>query len=143
MGRDGLIEISENAVLNSNYLKSRLKERFYIPFPENTLHEFVISAKNYADMGVRAHDFAKALIDTGFHPPTVYFPLNVKEAIMVEPTETESKETLDAFADELIKLADKAYKDPEWFKNCPVTTEICRPDETTAVKKPDLRFYQK
>ncbi len=143
MGSDGLIEISENAVLNANYLKSRLKERFNIPFPENTLHEFVVSAKNYADMGVRAHDFAKALIDTGFHPPTVYFPLNVKEAIMVEPTETESKETLDAFADELIKLADKAYEDPEWFKNCPVTTEICRPDETNAVKRPNLRFFQK
>ncbi|MBI9105420.1 MAG: aminomethyl-transferring glycine dehydrogenase subunit GcvPB [Spirochaetales bacterium] len=140
MGRDGLIEASENAVLNANYLKSRLRERFNIPFPDGTLHEFVISAKNFADGGVRALDFAKALIDRGIHPPTVYFPLNVREAIMVEPTETESKETLDNFIEEMIKLADLAESSPKIFHNFPATTPVCRPDEVAAVKNPDLRY---
>jgi glycine dehydrogenase subunit 2 len=140
MGRDGLIEVSENAVLNANYLKNRLKDRFYIPFQNDTLHEFVISAKNFADNGVRALDFAKALIDRDIHPPTIYFPLNVKEAMMVEPTETESKETLDNFVDIMLETAELADKDPKVFHNFPETTPICRPDEVKAVKEPDLRF---
>ena len=138
MGRDGLIEVSENAVLNANYLKARLCKRFNIPFQEGTLHEFVISAKDFADKGVKALDFAKAIIDTGFHPPTVYFPLNIKEAIMVEPTETESKATLDNFADELLRLADLAEQNPGDFSACPKTTPVCRPDEVKAVKEPNL-----
>ena len=140
MGRDGLIEASENAVLNANYLKNRLKDYFDIPYPDDTLHEFVLSVKDYAENGVKALDFAKALIDKGFHPPTVYFPLNVKEAMMIEPTETESKETIDAFADELIRLADLAKKNPEKFHNFPVTTSVSRPDETAAVKTPNLHY---
>ena len=140
MGREGLIEASENAVLNANYLKNLLKNDFDIPFPDGTLHEFVISAKNYADKGVKALDFAKALIDRGIHPPTVYFPLNVKEAIMVEPTETESRETLDNFAETLIGLAGLAENSPEAFHDFPATTPVCRPDEVAAVKKPNLRY---
>ncbi len=140
MGNDGLVEASENAVLNANYMKALLKNRFEIPYPDATLHEFVISAKNYADNGVKALDFAKAIIDTGFHPPTVYFPLNVKEAMMIEPTETESKETLDAFAAELIRLADLAEKDPSAFHDFPETSPVSRPDEVKAVKEPNLRF---
>ncbi|HAK44670.1 MAG TPA: hypothetical protein DCO79_01945 [Spirochaeta sp.] len=140
MGRDGLLSASENAVLNANYLKERLGERFSIPFSEGTLHEFVISAKDFADKGVKAHDLAKAIIDSGFHPPTVYFPLNVKEAIMVEPTESESKETLDAFVDALFKIADLADSDPDRFHYFPETTPVCRPDEVKAVKEPNLRY---
>ena len=138
MGCDGLISASENAVLNANYLKNLLSERFHIPYPNGTLHEFVISAKNFADNGVKAHDIAKAVIDTGFHPPTVYFPLNVKEAIMVEPTETESKETLDSFAEALIKIAELAEDNPGSFSAFPKTTPVCRPDEVKAVKEPNL-----
>lgn len=140
MGREGLIEASENAVLNANYLKVMLKDHFDIPFQDGTLHEFVISAKNFAENGVKALDFAKALIDYGIHPPTVYFPLNVKEAIMIEPTETESKETLDNFVKTLISLAELAENSPEVFHNFPETTSVSRPDEVAAVKRPNLRF---
>ncbi|MDC7227129.1 MAG: aminomethyl-transferring glycine dehydrogenase subunit GcvPB [Spirochaetales bacterium] len=140
MGRDGLIEASENAVLNANYLKAKLKERFHIPHPEGTLHEFVISAKNFSEKGVKALDFAKAIIDTGFHPPTVYFPLNIKEAIMVEPTETESRQTLDSFVDELLRLADLADSEPSRFHDFPEKAPVCRPDEVRAVKHPNLSY---
>lgn len=139
-GREGLIEISENAVLNANYLKAKLRKRFSIPFQNGTLHEFVISAKGFAEGGVRANDFAKALIDRGIHPPTVYFPLNVKEAMMVEPTETESRETLDNFIDVMFETADLAVSNPEAFKDFPLSMPVCRPDEVRAVKQPDLRF---
>lgn len=140
MGKEGLIEVSENAVLNANYLKNLLKNDFDIPFSDGTLHEFVISTKNYADKGVKALDFAKALIDKGIHPPTVYFPLNVKEAIMIEPTETESKETLDYFAQTMIELARLAENTPEVFHAFPASTPVCRPDEVAAVKQPNLRY---
>ena len=140
MGRDGLLEVSENAVLNANYLKHRLKDRFDIPFSDGTLHEFVISAKNFADGGVKALDFAKALIDRNIHPPTIYFPLNVKEAMMVEPTETESRETLDHFVEMMFEIAELAEKEPEIFHNFPETTPVCRPDEVGAVKNPNLRY---
>jgi len=95
LGREGLIEVSENAVLNANYLKTRLEKYYDIPYSKNCLHEFVASAARQAKKGVHAIDIAKALIDSGIHPPTMYFPLTVKEAMMIEPTETESKETLD------------------------------------------------
>ena len=115
-----------------------LKNEFNIPFSEGTLHEFVISMKDFADKGVKAHDFAKAIIDSGMHPPTVYFPLNVKEAMMIEPTETESAETLDRFAETLIRLKNLALSNPEKFQDFPETTEVCRPDEKRAVKQPNL-----
>ena len=142
MGRDGLIEVSENAVLNANYLKKKLQNDFSIPYPNGTLHEFVISAKDYASRGVKALDFAKALIDYGMHPPTVYFPLNVPEALMIEPTETESPETLDHFAETLIELSRKADHEPAFFKTCPRTTVVSRLDEVKAVKQLDINYFK-
>ncbi|KJJ83711.1 glycine dehydrogenase subunit 2 [Candidatus Omnitrophus magneticus] len=138
MGKQGLIDASENAVINANYIKSKLKNYYDIPYPENCLHEFVISATKQAEKGVHAIDIAKALIDKGIHPPTVYFPLNVKEAIMIEPTETESKETLDEFINIMIELSLLAEKNPDIFKNFPKTTSVSRLDEVKAAKDMNL-----
>jgi glycine dehydrogenase subunit 2 len=102
------------------------------------MHECVLSASRQAKNGVRAIDVAKAVIDRGFHPPTVYFPLTVPEAIMIEPTETESKETLDEFISAMIEIADLAEQDPDAIKNCPKTTPVGRLDEVAAARKPDL-----
>ncbi|MBF0216293.1 MAG: aminomethyl-transferring glycine dehydrogenase subunit GcvPB [Candidatus Omnitrophica bacterium] len=140
LGKEGLIEVSENAVLNANYIKARLKAHYEIPCPDGCLHEFVISARKQAEKGVHAIDIAKALIDRGIHPPTVYFPLNVKEAIMIEPTETESRETLDRFIAIMIELAELAEKDPESFKAFPRTTPVGRLDEVKAAKDMDLAY---
>ena len=112
-GGEGLRAVSENAVLNANYLMHRLKDVYDLPHDHPCLHEFVLSAQRQAEQGVRALDVAKALLDRGFHAPTVYFPLIVKEAMMVEPTETESRETLDAFADALRDIARQARENPE------------------------------
>ena len=138
LGREGLIDASENAVLNANYLKNRLKDHYDIPYDKNCLHEFVLSASRQAEKGVRALDIAKALIDRGIHPPTVYFPLTVKEAMMVEPTETESKETPDHFIEVMIELANLAEKDPGAFKKFPETTPVGRVDEVKAAKDMDV-----
>ncbi len=138
LGREGLVEVSENAVLNANYVKERLKKCYDIPYERNCLHEFVLSASRQAEKGVRALDIAKALIDKGIHPPTVYFPLIVKEAMMIEPTETESKETLDRFIEVMIELAELAEKDPEVFKEFPEKAPVRRPDEVKAAKDMDL-----
>ncbi|MFH1411943.1 MAG: aminomethyl-transferring glycine dehydrogenase subunit GcvPB [Candidatus Omnitrophota bacterium] len=140
LGKEGLISASENAVLNANYLKSRLKDHYEIPYDKKCLHEFVISASKQAAKGVRAMDIAKALIDEGIHPPTVYFPLIVKEAMMIEPTETESKATLDRFADIMISLAKLAEKDPGKFKDFPKNSPVCRPDEVKAAKDMDIAY---
>lgn len=138
LGKEGLIEASENAVLNANYIKARLKGHYDVPYDKGCMHEFVISAARQAEKGVHAIDIAKALIDRGIHPPTVYFPLIVKEAVMIEPTETESKETLDWFIDIMIELAELAEKDPGSFHDFPKTTPVSRLDETKAVKDMDL-----
>lgn len=135
LGADGLKEASENAVLNANYLLSRLKDAFYTPFPQRCMHEFVISTQG---LGVGATDVAKALIDAGYHPPTVHFPLIVKDALMIEPTETESLETLDAFADDLLAIARRAKEDPESIHQAPHTTPISRPDEVLAARRPRI-----
>lgn len=134
LGREGLIEVSENAVLNARYLAARLGKDYEIPCKHDCMHEFVISASRQADLGVHAIDLAKALIDRGIHPPTVYFPLNVREAVMIEPTETESKETLDNFADIMIELARQAEADPESFRDLPKTTPVSRLDEVRAAR---------
>jgi glycine dehydrogenase subunit 2 len=138
LGKEGLIEASENAVLNANYLRSKLKEYYDIPYDKICMHEFVVSVSRQAEKGVRAVDIAKGLIDRGIHPPTVYFPLIVKEAIMIEPTETESKETLDKFIDVMIELAHLAEKDPTSFKEFPKNAPVRRPDEVKAAKDMDL-----
>ena len=138
LGADGLERVSKNAVLNANYVKEKLKPYFDLPFGQTCKHEFVLSASRQAKNGVRALDIAKALIDRGFHPPTVYFPLIVPEAMMIEPTETESKEVLDAFIAAMIEIAELAESSPAEITACPRTTPVGRLDETLAARKPDL-----
>lgn len=140
MGYEGLKEVSEAAVLNANYMKARLKDTFVIPFDQYCKHEFVLSGTKQKKLGVRTLDMAKRLLDFGVHPPTVYFPLIVDEGMMIEPTETESKETLDYFCDALIQIAKEAEEDPDKVLEAPHTTIIDRLDETTAARKPILKF---
>ncbi|HZZ29168.1 MAG TPA: aminomethyl-transferring glycine dehydrogenase subunit GcvPB [Pirellulales bacterium] len=137
-GPQGLKAVSENAVLNANYLLSRVKHIFPVPHGDRCLHEFVATAaKLKADRGVSAMDVAKRLLDYGFHAPTVYFPLTVKEAMMIEPTETESKETLDAFAETLFRITEES---PQLLHDAPHTTIVSRPDEVRAARQPILRW---
>jgi glycine dehydrogenase subunit 2 len=140
MGAEGLKKVSESAVLNANYLMERLKEHYLVPYNRRCMHEFVISAQRQKEKGVSALDIAKRLMDFGFHPPTMYFPLIVKEALMIEPTETESKETLDAFADALIEIAREVEEQPEKVKGAPHTTPVRRLDEVRAARNPVLRW---
>lgn len=139
LGKEGLIDVSEIAVLNANYLLARLKDYYYLPYNRICMHEFVISAKKQLDKGVHAIDIAKYLIDNKIHPPTVYFPLVVEEAIMIEPTETESKQTLDNFIDVMIKIAELSEKEPEKIKQAPLKMPILRPDETKAARELKLK----
>lgn len=135
-GPEGLKRIAEHAVLNANYLLALIKEEYPVPFGDRCMHEFVASARALArDRGIRAFDIAKGLIDRGFHPPTVYFPLIVSEALMIEPTECESRETLEEFAQALLEIA---REDPEKLHEAPVTTPVCRPDEVAAARSPIL-----
>jgi len=134
LGKEGIIEAGENAVLNANYIRTRLKDYYDIACPQDNLHEFVISAARQAANGVHALDIAKALLDKGMHAPTIYFPLNVKEAIMIEPTETESKQTLDEFIEVMIELAKLAETNPEAFHDFPKNTPVGRLDETKAAR---------
>jgi glycine dehydrogenase subunit 2 len=141
-GREGLTRVSEHAVLAANYLRARLRGHYPIPFDRTCMHEFVASVRFPAVGGhtARAVDIAKGLIERGFHPPTAYFPLTVPEALMIEPTETESRETLDAFADAMVELASLARTDPASFQEMPRTTPVSRPDEVLANRQPDLAF---
>jgi glycine dehydrogenase subunit 2 len=142
LGKENVPEVARTAVLNANYLMERLKEKYQIPTAGlksqiRCMHEFVISLEKLKESsGVSALDMAKALQDRGMHPPTIYFPLIVHEALMVEPTETESKETLDATADAFLSLYDEAIKDPAAFIAAPLTTVIGRPDEVKAARQP-------
>jgi glycine dehydrogenase subunit 2 len=138
LGREGLIQVSEQAVLNANYILSRLKGHYDLPYDQTCMHECVFSAGRQLKQGVHAIDIAKYLIDKGFHPPTVYFPLNVKEAIMIEPTETESRETLDAFVDAMIEAAELAEKDPDKLRQAPLTMPVSRLDETKAAREQNV-----
>src|SRR4051812_1336968 len=140
-GGSGLQEVSEDAVLAANYLKKRVGEAYEIPYDRPCKHEFVASAAGLKKRtGVRTLDIAKRLIDHGFHPPTIYFPLIVEEGMLIEPTETESVETLDAFADALIAIAAEAASDPEVVKGAPHTAPVRRLDEATAARQPNLRW---
>ena len=135
LGKEGLIRAAENAVLNANYIRVKLGDYYKIAFDKICMHECVFSAcRQLEENGVSAMDIAKALIDKGFHPPTVYFPGTVKESIMIEPTETESKETLDSFINAMIEIAEQAKTNPESLKDAPVSTPISRPDETAAAR---------
>jgi glycine dehydrogenase subunit 2 len=140
-GAEGLAEVSNDAVLAANYLKHRLSGSYDLPYDRPCKHEFVASATSIKQRsGVRTLDIAKRLIDHGFHPPTIYFPLIVDEGMLIEPTETESRETLDAFADTLIAIAEEALTDPEVIKTAPHTTPVRRLDEATAARQPNLRW---
>ena len=139
LGDEGLREVSENAVLNANYLQERLKKTYPLPYDGLCKHEFVLSGKGLAD-GVSTLDIAKRLIDYGVHPPTIYFPLTVKEAIMIEPTETESKATLDRFAEILEIVAREAKEDPQLLHDAPLHAPVRRLDQTHAAKNPVLTY---
>jgi len=139
-GPDGLKRVAENAVLNANYLLTKAKTAYDVPYDGRCMHEFVASAARQKALGVRALDIAKRLIDYGFHPPTVYFPLIVAEALMIEPTETESVETLDAFAEALLAIAREAESDPEIVRTAPHNTPVTRLDETAAARNMELRW---
>src|SRR5207342_839650 len=145
LGADGLAEASETAVLNANYLKARLAagragQRLPVAFDRHCMHEFVLSGKPMKkELGLATLDLAKRLLDFGFHPPTVYFPLLVDEALMIEPTETETKESLDAFADAIEGILAEAEEDPEVARQAPYTTPVRRLDEVKATRKPVVR----
>lgn len=140
-GIDGLTKSAQMAVLNSNYIMRRLEKYYNIPYPASVMHEFVISLKEEAEkLGVRAIDVAKWLIDSGIHPPTIYFPLIVNEALMIEPTETESKETLDEFIAQMIKIKETMAQNPDLFHHLPQKTDISRPNEVIAARNPVLTW---
>ena len=138
LGKEGLIKAAEIAVLNANYCQARLKDYYDLPFARTCMHECVFSASRQAKNGVHALDIAKYLIDQGYHPPTIYFPLIVKEALMIEPTETESKESIDAFIEVMIKIAGLAKENPALVIQAPVNMPIKRLDEVRAARQPDL-----
>ncbi len=140
LGAEGLKAVSENAIINANYLRVRLKEFYDIPYDGVCMHEFVMSATRQKKLGVRALDIAKRLLDFGVHAPTVYFPLIVEEAMMVEPTETESKETLDEFVKILRQIETEIANDPKILLEAPHTTPVSRMDEVLAARQPNLRY---
>ena len=141
LGGEGLTEVAEQAVLSANYLKVRLEGAFEVPYGRTCMHEFVMSGgRQKRENGVRTLDMAKRLLDYGFHPPTVYFPMLVEEAMMIEPTETEPLEALDAFAEVMLAIAMEAASDPELVKGAPYTTPVRRLDEAGAARNPDLRY---
>ena len=141
LGREGIKEASCNAVLNANYMMNKLKDIYDMAYDETCMHEFVMDlGKLMKETGVSALDVAKTLLDYGIHPPTMYFPLIVHEALMVEPTETESKETLDEAVAAFREIYEKAKSDGEALHQSPRKASIGRPDEVTAARKPVIRF---
>ncbi|MBQ2583353.1 MAG: aminomethyl-transferring glycine dehydrogenase subunit GcvPB [Erysipelotrichaceae bacterium] len=141
LGREGIREASGKAVLNANYMMHRLKECYTVAYDSICMHEFVLSLEDLKkETGVSAMDIAKASLDYGIHPPTMYFPLIVHEALMFEPAETESRETIDAAADVYLELYRKAHEDPQYLHDAPHSRPIGRPDETTAARNPKLKY---
>lgn len=140
MGAAGLRQTSEDAVLNANYCKKMLSEAFDSPFDRFCMHECVLTSKKQQEYGIHTLDIAKRLLDYGYHPPTIYFPLIVEEALMIEPTESESKETLDGFIDAMKKIAQEAAENPEIVHTAPHNTIVSRLDETLAARKPVVRW---
>jgi glycine dehydrogenase subunit 2 len=140
-GDEGLRTVSEDAVLAANYLRVQLRDAFELPYDRLCKHEVVFSGRRQKQAhGVTTLDMAKALLDAGIHPPTIYFPLIVAEALMIEPTETETLETLDRFVAVMRDIADRAQRDPDSLKRAPRTTPVGRLDEATAARQPDLRW---
>ena len=140
LGEEGLKEMTKMAILNANYLKVRLQDKYEVPFSEGTMHEFVASGLKQKERGIKVLDIAKSLLDYGYHAPTIYFPINIPEAMMMEPTESETKETLDSFADAMLEIDDRISTDPESLKEAPITTPVRRLDETKANREPNLRW---
>ena len=140
IGKEGLKAISEAATLNANYLKEKLKKDYPLAVDEACLHEFVVSLKAAVAKGIHAGDIGKRLLDFGFHAPTVHFPLVVSEALMIEPTETESKETLDQFIEAMRRIAREIKDEPEKIKNAPYTMPVRRPNDVLAARKPILTY---
>ena len=140
LGGDGLEETSRMAVLNANYLRKKLEGAYHLPYPEPCMHECVFTDRLQHKEGVTTLDIAKRLLDYGFHPPTIYFPLVVSGALMIEPTETENRETLDAFAEAMNAIAREAKENPALVKSAPHTTPVGRLDEVRAARKPVLRW---
>ncbi|MDP3766244.1 MAG: aminomethyl-transferring glycine dehydrogenase subunit GcvPB, partial [Nanoarchaeota archaeon] len=138
-GYEGIRAVGENAVLNANYLLAKLKKYYDVAHDRTCMHEFVLTDKNLGN-GVTTLDLAKRLIDYGVHAPTIYFPMIVHGAIMIEPTETESKETLDNFADIMVKIKEECEKEPETVKTAPFTTPVSRLDVVLAARKPVLKY---
>jgi len=139
LGREGVPATARAAVLNSSYVSARLGKTYSLPYGRG-LHESVFSGAFLKKHGVRTLDVAKRLLDYGMHAPTIYFPLVVAEAIMTEPTETETKEELDRFCDAMLKIAEEAAADPEMVKNAPYTTPVRRLDEAKANRQPNVRY---
>ena len=137
-GAEGLRQAAEGAIVNANYLLSKLKSNFILPYDTACKHEFVLSGKDKAVAGAKTIDIAKRLMDYGFHPPTVYFPLIVEEALMIEPTETESRETLDRFAEAMLEIAMEVKTNPEMVRGAPYTTPVGRVDEGLAARRLDV-----
>jgi glycine dehydrogenase subunit 2 len=140
MGPDGLRAVADNAVLNANYILKRLEAHYDRSAPGPCMHECVLSARRQKRLGVTATDIAKRLLDLGFYAPSIYFPLIVEEALMIEPTETESKETLDQFCESMIQIAREAETTPQLIRDAPVTTPVRRLDQTLAARQPKLRW---
>ncbi len=143
LGAAGLKRVSEDAVLNANYLQTLLKKDYHLDYDRLCMHEFVLSGKKQKAQGVRTLDIAKRLLDFGVHPPTVYFPMIVEEALMIEPTETEGKETLDHFVDAMLQIAREAKENPEKVTGAPYNTPLSRLDEVGAARNPILRWQKK
>lgn len=140
LGAEGLKDVSKNAIINANYIKKSLEGYYDLPYPQHCMHEVVFSGENLAKYGVKTLDVAKRLLDFGMHAPTIYFPLLVHESIMIEPTETEGKETLDEFIAVMIKIAKEAAETPEVLKNAPTNTPVRRLNDALAAKKLDIHY---
>lgn len=143
-GLEGLREVAQTAVMNANYLKECLKDTYHVPYPQPCMHEFILTSKyqHARDEHINTMTLAKRLMDYGFHPPTVYFPLIVPEDMMIEPTETESKQTLDAFIEAMMQIDQETRTNPELILQAPHTTPVKRVDEVQAARSPDLNFYK-
>ena len=144
LGAEGVREASETAVLNANYMMHKLKDTYDMAYDHTCMHEFVMSLEELKKAtGVTALDVAKSLIDRGIHPPTMYFPLIVHEALMLEPTETEARRTLDEAVQALLELHELAHTDAEYMHNAPHHAQIKRPDEVQAARKPVLKYVHR
>ncbi len=142
VGREGFRRVAEQAIINANYIKTRLKDHYDLGYTAPSMHEFVLSAEKQKKRGARALDIAKRLLDFGIHPPTIYFPLIVKEALMIEPTESESKEMLDAFCEAMLRIDEEIGKDLEMLHSAPHSTPVGRLDEAAAARNLDINYYK-